>query len=161
MPPRIKKRKSGSPRRRPPRAAGYTLQSQILARFIRRNVARYAQNNAHFTELHEQRRAAIAEKRQRNARTRDEVRDDRDVQKHLDRQQRRDTDADKEAVAVGRVRGDPVAAADEQRKQDQDRNGADIAEFLADDGKDIVIMLLGQIVSFQASEYACLHGIPP
>ena len=117
MPPRIKKRKSGSPRRRPPRAAGYALRSQILARFFRRNIARDAQDDAHLPELHEQRRAAVAEKRQRDARAGDEVRDDRDVQKHLDRQQRRDADADEEAVAVGRVRGDPVAAADEQRKQ--------------------------------------------
>ena len=117
----------------------------MLARFFRRNVARYAQNNAHFTELHQQRRAAIAEKRQRDAGAGDEIRDDRDVQKHLDRQQRRDADADEEAVAVGRVRGDPIAAADEQRKQDQDRDGADIAELLADDGKNVVIVLLGQI----------------
>lgn len=149
MPPRIKKAEiwQSAPEGRP-RAAGYTLQSQILARFFRRNVARYAQNNAHFTELHEQRRAAIAEKRQRNARTRDEVRDDRDVQKHLDRQQRRDADADEEAVAVGRMRGDPVAAADEQRKQDQDRDGADIAKLLTTDGKDVVIVLLRQVEVF-------------
>ena len=47
----------------------------------------------HFTELHQQRRAAVAEKRQRDAGAGDEIRDDRDVQKHLDRQQRRDADA--------------------------------------------------------------------
>ena len=120
----------------------------MLPRFFRRNVARYAQNNAHFTELHQQRRAAVAEKRQRDAGAGDEIRDDRDVQKHLDRQQRRDADADEKAVAVGRVRGDPIAAADEQREQDQNRDRADIAELLADDGKDVVVVLLRQVEIF-------------
>ena len=131
----------------------------MLPRFFRWNVARYAQNNAHFTELHQQRRAAVAEKRQRDAGAGDEIRDDRDVQKHLDRQQRRDADTDEKAVAVGRVRGDPIAAADEQRKQDQDRDRADIAKLLADDGKDVVIVLLRQVEVLMLSALYCSFAI--
>ena len=46
------------------------------------------------------------------------------------------------------MRSNPVAAADEQRKQDQDRDGADIAKLFTDDGKDVVIVLLRQVEVF-------------
>ena len=58
-------------------------------------------------QLNHKRRAAVAEKWQRNARVRDQVRHDRDVQEYLQGDLRRHTDGKKAPEAVARVQGDP------------------------------------------------------
>jgi len=107
--------------------------------------ARYAQHDAHFKQLQQQRRAAVGEERQRNAGGRQEIRHNTDIEEHLYSQQRGDARRSERAEAVACVHRDPVAAHDEQDKQQDDDERADETELLADDGEDVVVVLLGQV----------------
>src|ERR1043165_2864559 len=94
-------------------------------------------------EARQQRRAAIADERQRQALRRQEAQRDADVdqRRHGDEQREADGGVELEALRVAR---DAEAAPDEEGEEDDEDERADEAELLADDGEDEVRMRLGE-----------------
>ena len=101
-----------------------------------------------FKELNEKRRAAVGEERERNARRGQEVRHDTDVQEHLQGKMRCKPRRHQRAEAVTRVHCDPIAAHDQQHEQQNHHHRADKAQLLAEDGENVVVVLLRQIQIF-------------
>ena len=121
---------------------------------------RYAQQYPCLPHLDEQRRTAVAEKRQRDARAGDEIRTYRNIQHDLQREHRCDAAAGKEAEAVGALQGDPVPAHDEYGEKKKDRRGADEPQLLAHDGENKVVVFLGKIEVFLAAHAETETGQP-
>ena len=80
-----------------------------------------------------------------------EIRDDADVEEGLQRKMRGDPRGEQRAEAVTRVHGDIIAAHDEKNKEQDHDDRADKAQLLAEDGENVVVVLLGQVQIFLAA----------
>ena len=125
-----------------------------------------AENNSHFPQLNQQRRAAVAEEGQGDACAGHEVCDHRHVQKNLYGKQGAYPRADQQAEAGAAVEGDPIAPQNKQGEKADYEGRADKAQLLADHGEDKIIVLLRKVQEFlaaapqaQAAEAAGADGI--
>jgi len=100
-------------------------------------------NKPHGGEQREDGRAAVAEKRQRQADDGGEAHAHADVDESLEQDGGGNTEAYEHAHGVFRVQPNLHAAENDQQQQYDDRAAADHAELLADHGEDKVRLLFG------------------
>ena len=114
-------------------------------------VPRDAEYNAHFRQLAQQSRAAIAEEGQGNAGGGHQARDHGDVQKGLEPGEGHEAHHQQGAEPVPGVEGDPEAPENQQGEHQHDDAGSHQAQLLADHGEDAVVVLLGQVQELLAA----------
>jgi len=98
---------------------------------------------SHRGQLGDQRRAAVGEEGQRDSRDRPPTDDRRDVDQRLDSDPRRDAHGDESVNRVRALLGDTNGREQEGDEERDHQQGADEAEFLADDGEDEVGVRIG------------------
>ena len=101
-------------------------------------------NDAHFRELHDERGSAVAEERERDSRCGNGRRDDRDVQDRLNADLQSQTHDQERGKRVGRFGRDDEASPHQKQEKGDQRKSADDAQFFAYDGKDKVVLRLGE-----------------
>ncbi len=117
---------------------------------LRCALTRDVEQDAGRDRVHEQRRAAEAEEREREALGRQDGERDREVHQRLRAEHRGDAEREIGAVVVGRAERRTYAARGEREVHDAEREDADEAELLADDRSDEVVVRLGQVERLQA-----------
>ena len=120
----------------------------IASVFRGRHLPRDAEYDAHFRQLAQQCRAAIAEEGQGNAGSRHQARDHGDVQEGLEPGEGHEAHHQQGTEPVPGVEGNPEAPEDQQGKHQHDNAGPHQPQLLADHGEDAVVVLLGQVEEF-------------
>ena len=108
-------------------------------------LVRNAQDQPGKHERHNNRRTAVANKRQRFARHGKHVEDAQRVNQKLHCENDRGARRHKRAPAIGRLLGNAKRRVDQHRKHQEEQHGSDKTDFLANDGQDVVIVRLGKI----------------
>ena len=106
---------------------------------------RNAQDQTGEHKRHNNRRAAVANKRQRLARHGKHIENAQRVDQKLHRKDDRGTRCHKCSATVGRLLGNTKRRVDQHREHQEEQHGSDKANFLADNSQDVVVMRLGQI----------------
>ena len=106
---------------------------------------RNAQDQTGEHKRHDNRRTAVANKRQRFARHGKHVEDAQRVNQKLHRENDRGARRHKRAPTIGRLLGNAKRRVDQHRKHQEEQHGSDKTDFLANDGQDVVIVRLGKI----------------
>lgn len=112
------------------------LLSSVLLELILLLMRPDAENDADAEHIQHQRRAAVADERQRDAGDRHDADHHADVLEHLEHIHAHDPDDDERALQVQALEGDDDHPVDEQEVQEQQHRRALEAELLADDDED-------------------------
>ena len=123
-----------------PACASITAASRSEGRTVPSDVEQQSRGG----HVHQQRRAAEGDERQRHAGDRQHADDRADVDERLDDDPRGDAGGQQHAEPVGRAQRRPDAEHAEGDEQRDDQEGADQTELLADDGEDEVGVGVGQ-----------------
>ena len=121
----------------------------------------YAGYHAHRREGCQQGRAAIAEKRERNADDRREADAHADIDEGLECHERRNAEADERAHCVAGLHADDDTTDNDGGKQQDDDDTGDHAELLADDAVDKVRVFAGETSEYDVHlplRFSCRTG---
>src|SRR5437899_7949094 len=105
---------------------------------------RQIQQNADRHQAGDQRRAAVAHQRQRQALGRQQAKRHADVDQHLNADQQREAEGRVKLEAPLRAARDAEAAPYQKGEQSEKSKRSDEAELLADDGEDEIGVRLGE-----------------
>ena len=108
-------------------------------------LVRNAQDQPDEHKRHNNRRAAVANKRQRLARHGKHIENAQRVDQKLHRKDDRGARRHKRSATVGRLLGNAKRRVDQHRKHQEEQHGSDKTSLLANDGQDVVVVRLGQI----------------
>ena len=108
-------------------------------------LVRNAQDQPGKHKRHNNRRTAVANKRQRFARHGKHVEDAQRVNQKLHCENDRGARRHERAPTIGRLLGNAKRRVDQHRKHQEEQHGSNKADFLANDSQDVVIVRLGQI----------------
>ena len=108
-------------------------------------LVRNAQDQPGKHERHNNRRTAVANKRQRFTRHGKHVEDAQRIDQKLHRKNDRGARRHERAPTIGRLLGNAKRRVDQHRKHQEKQQRPQKTNFLANDGQDVVIVRLGQI----------------
>src|SRR5699024_6639240 len=104
------------------------------------NFSRYIQDNPHFNHQKQRRSSSVTDKRKRDAGRWNHIQNNSDIQNNLNRDVREHPSHNKRSVKIRRILCNKHQPVKKHAKQYQNDNQAEDSQFLADDGKNHIIL---------------------